>query len=166
MQNELKLERRAKRTWISLVVLLLGLQLVIGGFAIHIATGDRSTAIVPDYHNAALNWDSHQQRRDRLRQLDWKLNLEVAETPDGAGRRVVRVQVHDDQGNGVDDLNIDGTVFHHARARKIVPIQLESIGDGSYQQLLPIDASGLWEFEFEFDAAEQAATEKRIMEVR
>ena len=38
-KNNLTAERRAKRNWVSLVLVLLGLQLVIGGFAIRLATG-------------------------------------------------------------------------------------------------------------------------------
>ena len=78
----------------------------------------------------------------------------------------MRIQVLDDEDDGVEELSINGSAFHHAKARNVVPIQLQSVGDGYYQQLLPIDASGLWEFEFEFEAAEKTATEKRIMEVR
>lgn len=51
-------ERNSKRIWVSLVVLLLGLQIGIGAIAISLATSDPSVAVVPDYHEAALNWDT------------------------------------------------------------------------------------------------------------
>ncbi len=50
-------ERRARHFWVSLIVGLLGLQVAGGITAIFLSVGDPSMAIVPNYHQAALNWD-------------------------------------------------------------------------------------------------------------
>ena len=86
-QSEVRLERRAKYVWLTFVVLLLGLQLTIGGFAIRLATADRSAAIVPDYHNAALNWDEDRESRSRVQQSGWDFRWQLSDTADASGNR-------------------------------------------------------------------------------
>ena len=159
-------ERSALFTWVTLVVLLLGLQLTIGGIAITIATSDRSAAIVPDYHEAALSWDADRASRRRMKDLNWSFDYSISETEDLQGRRALQVWVKDSEGKGVDELPITVTLFHHALAKDAVTLEPESIGNGVYQCLAPVGKPGLWEFDFQFQALDEPARVKQTLEVR
>ena len=159
-------EHLAKRFWLSLVVLLLGLQLIIGFVAIRLATGDRSVAIVPDYHNAALNWDVEHASRTLSDRKGWALDIHVSEQADTTGKRAIRVSIIDQQGQSVDDLALKATAFHHARGNEAINFDLNPIGNGVYQALAPIGRRGIWELRLLFSIGEQSATLIRNVEVQ
>ena len=71
-------ERRAKRFWISLVLMLFAIQFTIGSVAIHYATSNPSMVVIPDYHEAALNWDAHQHLHTAANRLGWKIGIDVS----------------------------------------------------------------------------------------
>ncbi len=149
-----RIERNAKRFWVSLVVGLLGLQLTIGFVAIGLATGDPSVAVIPNYHNAALDWDVDRRATTAAKRMGWTVEIQVSDVSDGGGRRATSVSVHDDLGQPVDGLRIVGSVYHHARASNIERIDLPSVGDGRYLTLAPMQRPGLWQVEVFIDGAE------------
>lgn len=140
-------ERRAKRVWVSLVVVLLTLQVLIGGVAIYLSTGDRSVAIVPDYHNAALQWDRTKEARTAAARLGWKLDLLPSDVADQRGMRAIELRVHDQHGAGVESLRVAGRVYHHARAGEVKNIEFRSIGAGRYLTMAPTPYAGLWQID-------------------
>lgn len=144
MDNVQREERRAKRFWISLVVGLLGLQLVIGGFAVSVATSDQAPAVLPDYHQSALDWDSTQRTRAAIDQLGWEITVEPSDVVDAGGKRAVRLQVIDGSGSGVDGLKLDARAYHHARGHHVLEFSFESLGEGQYQAVEPMGHAGLW----------------------
>ncbi|MGB7328011.1 MAG: FixH family protein [Rubripirellula sp.] len=147
-------ERSARRFWVSLVVVLLGLQLVIGFVAIRLATGDPTVAVVPDYHNQALDWDVTQRAMTAANRLGWSVEIEASDVSDGNGFRATEVSVTDQSGNPVDNLRIVGSVYHHARASDIERFELPSVGKGRYLTLAPMARPGLWQVEIFIDGAE------------
>lgn len=159
-----KAERRAKRTWVSLVVGLLGLQIVLGAVAINLATTDRSVAIVPDYHNVALNWDKENASRTLAGRSGWNLQVDLSDTVDESGMRHVGVSVHDNDDQPVDELKLNAVAFHHARGDDTIEFSLQSIGDGRYQALVPASRAGVWQFSFSFSIGEQTARVIQIVE--
>ncbi|MEL6106784.1 MAG: FixH family protein [Planctomycetota bacterium] len=163
-RNRLQVDRRAKRTWLLLVVALLGLQLTIGGIAIALATSDPSAVVVPNYHQSALDWDSEQASRRLIDELGWTFEMELSEA--AGGDRWLHVHVQDVVGDPVDGLRIGLAAFHHARARNVIETQLDSIGKGRYQVLVPMSKAGHWELDFEIRLADRIARVKRTTEVR
>jgi len=153
--TELQAERRAKRFWVTLVVVLLGLQLVIGGISIHLATSDPTVAVIPDYHQASLNWDAAKAQRSAAERLGWKLRLSAAEIADENGFRAVELQVENATGEPVDELQVAGQLYRHARAGELTPIFLKSVGNGRYLTMAPMQASGLWQIEVTVDGASE-----------
>lgn len=159
-------ERRAKRSWLLLVTLLLGLQLTIGGIAIALATSDPSAAVVPNYHRAALDWDEEQASRRLLGKLGWTLEVHVSETPNEDGDRWLRARLRNEMDEPVDGIRIRVSAFHLARGNDVLEVALQSIGQGRYQALVPIVNAGQWQLDFELGLDDQVARVKQNMEVQ
>lgn len=164
IEAEILAERRAKRFWVSLVVLLLGLQLVIGFVAIRLSTGDNSVAVVPNYHQAALNWDETKNARLAAKRNGWTLTLTASDVADGRGMRAVELQVHDSGQQTVDALKVTGQVYHHALASDVKPIKFRSIGDGRYLTMAPMGRKGLWQVDISIEGAEELMTLSEVVE--
>ncbi len=80
-------ERRARHFWVSLIVGLLGLQVAGGITAIFLSVGDPSMAIVPNYHQAALNWDVTHRAHQLTQQLGWKIDPTIGVRDEASGAR-------------------------------------------------------------------------------
>ncbi|MEO1526765.1 MAG: FixH family protein [Planctomycetota bacterium] len=158
-------ERNSKRIWVSLVVLLLGLQIGIGAIAISLATSDPSVAVVPDYHEAALNWDTDKANRFRLETMGIELKLTLSDVADGRGQRALRASLVNDQAT-IPECTASVTAFHHSRAREVARFPMQSIGNGQFQCLIPMQRRGLWDLDFEFNFDETPARVRRTMEVQ
>lgn len=154
-ESELVAERRAKRFWVSLVLLLLTMQLAIGAVAIRLATGDRSVAVVPNYHQAALRWDDTKNARLAAKRNGWTLSLTVSDVADGRGMRAVVLHVLDSRQQIVDDLEVAGHVYHHALATEVKQIEFRSLGDGRYLTMAPMRRKGLWQVELSIEGSKE-----------
>ncbi len=149
-EEQIRAEKKAKWFWVSFVVFLLGSQLAIGGVAIHLATGDPSVAVIPDYYNEGLNWDNAQRQREALRQLGWKLRLDASEIVDGNGLRAIELLILDQTGKSVDRLDIVGRSYHRARASENIELSFRSVGEGRYVCLCPMEKPGLWQVDLQW----------------
>ena len=165
MTEEQLAEQKAKRFWVALVVLLLGLQVVIGVVAINLATGDSSAAVIPNYHNEALNWDATHKQRTALTRLGWNLTLVPSDVVDGQGGRVIRVEVSDEHDVGVDDLQISVDAYHHARGRDVAKFTMDPLNGGTYQAIAPMRQSGLWQLEIVFRHQDERIVVVRTIDV-
>jgi len=158
-------ERRAKRFWVSLVVMLLGIQLVIGGVAFHLATGDRTVAVVPNYHQAALHWDETKSARTAAQRNGWILELTVSDVADGRGMRAVELQVHHSEPLACDELRVSAIIYHHALALEVQSIDFRSVGNGRYLAMSPMGRAGLWQINLSIEGAEELMTLAEVVEV-
>ena len=149
MENESNkmAEKRAKRFWIALVVFLFIIQSTIMGSVMHLAIGDPSSAVVPDYHNRALNWDALRHTQEAAGRLGWDLGFKASDVVDGRGMRAIELRVVDAQGKAVDGLSVSGTLYHHARAGDVLQVSLPSAGEGRYIALAPASRPGQWQLE-------------------
>jgi nitrogen fixation protein FixH len=142
---------RSAWLWGSVVVAFLILQLVIGGLAFNLATGDPSVAVMPDYHERALNWDEEMARRQRSDQLGWRATLTwgavTANETGGSGREVV-VHVADTGGSAVTGGDASIQFFHHTRAGDVSTLTLQERASGEYVATLPMQKPGFWDIEF------------------
>ena len=165
-EEQKKAERKAKRFWVSFVMLLLGLQLAIGAVAINLATGDSSAAVIPDYHTAALNWDATHKKRTALARMGWELTVQPSEVVDESGRRAVRVEVTDGNRVGVEGLRLSAQAYHHAHGRNIESFDFQSLADGTYQAIAPMNQSGLWQLELSFERDDEQFSVMRMIELK
>ena len=165
-QEEIVNERRAKRFWVTFIVTLLGLQIAIGAVSIFLATGDKSVAVVPDYHRAAMNWDETKKERQAALLSGWTWRLSVSDVVDGRGMRAVELLVIDAEQSPIDQLRIAGRAYHHAEASATYSIAFQPAGNGRYITLVPMQRDGLWQFDLETAGASGPMTTSQTVEFR
>lgn len=139
--------RRAGLFWGSLVVGLLGIQVVVGVGAVILATGDPSVSVVPDYYDKALRWDDEKQSRADSEALGWQADISVPGGADRNGDRTVVVRLRDEEGTAIDGAAVIMSVYHHARASELQELELRGHGDGHYSGTARMPQGGLWQFE-------------------
>lgn len=143
-QNRLA-NRSAALRWGGFVVGLLSVQVLGGVFAIYLATGDPSVAVVPDYHEKALNWDEQIELQKQSAELNWNVQLNV--TPAEAGQSLV-MQIKDDDGGFVRIKSGSVQIYHHARAGAVLRVPVSSPGEPIVVKDC-FSRSGLWQIDMD-----------------
>ena len=144
-QEFARLERRARRFWVSLIVCFLGVQVIIGFVSVYLAVGDPSVAVIPNYHQSALDWDIKHRAQQLLQQLGWETTVSAG--PVVAGERVLELRLVGRSGHTVEQQQVTAKVFHHARGEEIFQLKLREQEAGVYEGLLPLTRAGLWQVE-------------------
>lgn len=155
-------ERRARRFWVSFIVALLGLQIVLGGISIYLAVGDPSVAIVPNYHQAALNWDSTRRAHQLFDRLGWDMRcrVEPVVVSGGEQRRAISIMIRDQHGKPISELNLNGLVFHHARGSEIFGLAWQEAAPGIYTSDTALVQSGLWQLDLQIEGEHGVARQR------
>ena len=168
MNDELDIARAGRRAawfWISLVVLFLTVQVAGGAFAIYLATGDPSVAIVPDYHTKAIAWDEELARRDASDRLQWRAVVQFADAADVTGGRLITVRLTHANGEPVLGASGAAKLYHHARAGTVQTVALTMQEAGIYVGRARIVREGLWQVELDLQrgAEEQFVSNETIV---
>ncbi len=157
-------ERNARRFWVSLIVGLLGIQVIIGVGSIYLSLGDPTVAVIPNYHQAALDWDVKHRAQETLRKLGWDVRVHVA--PIAGGTRTLRVNVLGDQTRAIAGLNIEAMCFHHARGSDVYRTRLTEVSPGEYAASTPLTKAGVWQIELSIEGDHGIAHESLEMNVQ
>lgn len=160
-----QLERRARRFWVSLVVGLLGLQVAVGGVSLYLSLGDPTVAVVPNYHQKALDWDATHRARQLTQQLGWNIQPVVGVVLPDSGQRLVRIGIRDRQGRVVEGLQLSAKVFHHARGATIYDMHFVETDPGYYEARVGLAAAGLWQIQLQMAGQHGLASEVRDLVV-
>jgi nitrogen fixation protein FixH len=163
LADHARLERKARRFWVSLIVGFLGLQVVIGFFSLYVAVGDPSAAVIPNYHQSALDWDVKQRAQQMLVQLGWEIS--VVATPVQNGERSLQVMILGKNGQRIEHLNVSGKVFHHARGEELHKLRLKETDPGLYIASIPLERRGLWQVELLLEGDHGIASQTTNIEV-
>ncbi len=140
---------RSAWLWSGFVTAFLILQLVIGGAAFYLATGDPSVAVLPDYHTRALHWDDEVQRRRQSDALGWQFSVDWSRSP------VASVTCVDPHGQPIDGGQGTVRYYHHARAGDVRDQPLAAGEAGQYQAELNLDRPGLWTVQWQLQRSDQ-----------
>ncbi len=121
----------------------MGLQVAGGVVAIILATGDESVAVVPNYHEKALNWDAEMAAQAASAALGWQ--CEVSQINKQTIPSGLRITLTDREGKPVLVQSGELRLYRHVRASDVreVPIPM-----GKFAMLeLPdcFNAVGLWQ---------------------
>lgn len=135
--------RRAAWRWGSLIVGLLGLQVLGGIMAIVLANGDDSVAVVPDYHQKALHWDDEVALQAASRALQW--NCQVSQIAEPAGRNGLQIMLADRLGKPIDVLAGELQIYRHARAGDVRRLPLPPGMLGRLELADCFGWDGLWQ---------------------
>lgn len=164
---DLKLaERNARRVWVSIVVGLLSLQVVAGITTVILATGDPTVAIIPDYHQSAVNWDTTRRARQLTEKLGLEIKPRISLVDDATGRRAVQVKVKDRDGASVPGLVVEAQVFHHANGSDVYRMMLNEVERGVYVAQTQLVQPGLWQLDLRIGGQHGIAADSREVLVR
>jgi nitrogen fixation protein FixH len=131
----------------------------------YLAVGDPSGAVVPQYHQAALNWDATHRASLASQRLGWTVQIVASDVADASGQRAIEITIHDRQGNAVDELQLVGKIYHHARAADVQTIDLPAVGDGRYLTVATMPRSGLWQIDVDIRGTGEQITEAATIEI-
>ena len=152
-----ELETVARWKWAGLIVGLLVLQVLMGGFAALLAVSDPAFAVVPNYHERAMHWDDVVAARQASAALGWKSRVAAADSADLFGKRSLTVSLQDAAGQPLADAQVHVQLWHHARPLDIQEITLlpDSAMPGHYTGEAIVRRQGLWEVELKADREDQ-----------
>ncbi len=145
------IERRARKFWVSIIFGLLGLQVVGGVLSVFLAVGDPSSAIVPNYHKSAINWDTTRRALQLPKQLGWQIKSTVTEYSETVKCRQMRVAITDEAGVGVAGLSVSASIFRHARGQEIHVLRLVEDSPGTYIGQVAISEAGAWQVDLKIE---------------
>ncbi|MEM9589508.1 MAG: FixH family protein [Planctomycetota bacterium] len=137
---------KAAYIWPGVVVALLGGHVVVCLVAVALATGDPSAAVEPDYYQRAVNWDSIQRAKRESAALGWTTTVEVSDTRDPLGKRMVTLKIVDREGQPVAGFNCELMLYHRARANNRETLMLTENEPGCYSSSATIRREGFWEY--------------------
>ncbi|TWU45232.1 FixH [Novipirellula aureliae] len=154
MKNE-KVSRESNRIanhkaalrWGGFVVALLTVQVLVGVYAIYLASGDPSVAALPNYYENALNWDEKVKAEAFSRELGWTLVLGAIEDGGTVG---LQGKLTDKDGSPVSIASGTIELYHHARASEIDQIRLKPSSEGTFGIVGCLPTDGLWQVNGKF----------------
>jgi len=144
-----ELETVARWKWAGLVVGLLVLQVLMGGFAALLAVSDPAFAVIPNYHDRSIHWDDVVAARQASAALGWKSQVVAADSADLFGKRRLTIRLENATGRPLSDAQVRLQLYHHARPLEIQDIVLspDVAVPGQYVGDAIIRRQGLWEVE-------------------
>ena len=129
--------------WPLLVVALLAIPVVAGGYLAYMATHDPTFAVEADYYRKAVAWDQTMAQERANAQLGWR----AAVTATAAGpKRDVAVALQDKAGANLADVKVHIDGFFLARSKDMQTADAQPGADGRYHALLDLPHGGLHEF--------------------
>ncbi len=142
--------------WPIGIVAILTATVGLNAWVYHVATDDPSLAILPDYYQKAVDWDSTLAQRRVNLALGWRLSptLGAFTMRDGAP---LQVALTDASGTPIPDATIRVAAFFNARADDIVDATLGRDSAG-YSGRLPVTHRGVWELQFDVTRGRQRFT--------
>ncbi len=164
--DEMKvLERRARRFWVSVIVGFLGLQVLIGVASIVLAFSDPTVAVIPHYHQSALDWDVTHRSRQLAEQLGWSIDYNVVPS-DQLGQRSLIVTILDREHRPLSGLNVSAKLYRHARGGEVDQFKLKAVAAGNFQADTRLNERGLWQIELVIEGDHGIASLSRELEVK
>lgn len=116
--------------WPALVVALLALPVVFGGWLVREATRDSSLQAEGDYYRRALDWDRQQANR---RRLGWQVQAPPMPVVGGPWR----LQLRDADGRPLRGAVVSGQLVHLSMNAMPVCMRATETTPGSYVVTLP-----------------------------
>ncbi|MBV1862734.1 MAG: FixH family protein [Nannocystaceae bacterium] len=129
-------ERRARRFWISFILMFFAGQGVLWTFALDKVIGDPSHAVVEEYDDYENRWEASQAERSLNAALGWQAQL-------SADHEHLVVKLTDARGRPVD-AEVTARVFHKARASEKHEAVFTRTEPGLLVSELDLERSGRW----------------------
>ena len=137
--------RRSAFRWGGFVVAFLALQLILGFSALVLSKSDPSVAVIPDYYQKSLDWDTMKALQAESDRLGWQ--VEVTATQD----HQLEISLSDEKGVPIKIAGANLSLYRHARAADVKSRTLapHEIRDGHLSVAGVFSHHGLWQIELE-----------------
>ena len=145
IENDESAETLARWKWGGVILGFLGLQILLSGVAVFLATSDPSNVIVEGYYEQAISWDQQRERQAVSDALGWTTRLDLGKPQGLMGERLLTIQLAGPDGKPVSGCQMSGEIFHHARGGDVFKLRFKEQGPGNYTAVAPLQRSGLWE---------------------
>ncbi len=144
-----KLERRSWFMWTGLIAAFFVVQFSMSAVAIVLATGDPTHAVIPNYHQQALDHDKVLAARQASDKLGWKWNISVDDLQSKLAKRGFTIQLKDAQGKAIESAEVAVELCHHARGNQIQKIRLTPVPQqpGMYHGEAILGRPGVWQID-------------------
>ncbi|MGN6544778.1 MAG: FixH family protein [Aureliella sp.] len=164
-RRAVRAERHACVTWCSLILLMLGGSVGMWIYAAVLAVSDPSMAVVPDYHEKALEWDKHLAAERATHALGWTIAYVPGPAADASGERELTVFVRDSQAQPVSGAAGHLRLYHHARAGAAVTVELAEKEPGTYVCQVAMPRAGFWQMELALDRGDEHFEAESVYEL-
>jgi len=136
------LRRPSGRLWPWFVASLLVATAAAQGIMLYAATHDPTFAVVPDYYDRAVAWDSTRAVEEASMALGWRPTL----TLDAAGpSTALRVAIADSTGAPVTGAAVRAELVSNLDAAHPLTLALDDDGGGRYAIKAPALRRGIWD---------------------
>ncbi len=133
-----------------MIILLLGGSVGMWIYAAFLAVSDPSMAVVPDYHEKALQWDKHLEVARVSKAIGWTIAV-VPGAQSANGERELTFFVRDRDARPVAGASGHVRLYHHARGKEVHTSELSEKEPGTYVLSAPMPRLGIWQLEVVLD---------------
>lgn len=144
-------ERLAMLRWTAIIIGFLGGGVGMWIYAAILAVSDPSMAVVPDYHEKALQWDKQVKINADSRALGWTVHPVAGPLDSTNGKRVLTLFLRDAQSAPIVGAVGELRLYHHARAGQAQTVSLKETAPGSYEATVDMQRTGTWQLEVKLD---------------
>lgn len=146
---EQKSERRARRVWGGLIADFFVIQFSMSIVAIVLATSDPTHAVIPNYHQQAMEHDKVLSERQASERLGWKWTVALDTTTATATRNCFTIHLRNGQGDPVEGAQVTVELWHHARGNQRQRVRLIPVVNqpGHYRGEAHLGRTGVWQIE-------------------
>ncbi|MHB8916303.1 MAG: FixH family protein [Thiobacillus sp.] len=164
-RRAVRAERHACVAWCSLILLMLGGSVGMWIYAAVLAVSDPSMAVVPDYHEKALQWDKHLAVERATHALGWTIAYVPGPATDSSGQRTLTIFVRDREAQAVSGASGHLRLYHHARAGAAVTVSLSESEPGTYVCQVAMPRNGFWQMELALDRGDEYFESQSVYEL-
>lgn len=142
-------ERRSKYLWLAIILGLFVVQFTMSGVAIVLANSDPTHAVIPNYHQQALEYDKVLNARHISERLGWKWTITLDSLRTTSGKRGLILELQDAESKPLEQAEIDLSLCHHARGNQVQKVHLTPMPDqpGKYRGDAVLQRTGVWQID-------------------
>lgn len=149
IELEQQSERRARLMWGGLIAGFFVVQFSMSMVAIVLATSDPTHAVIPNYHQQAMEHDKILSERQASERLGWKWKVYL-ETPSSSSPvHSFTVEIKNAQDRPVEMAQVSVELWHHARGNQRQQVRLTPVGHqtGLYRGQARLGRTGVWQID-------------------
>ena len=139
--------------WPLLIAAFLLMSVGISLTALLLAGSDGGAQVIDDYYQKGVQWEETAAQLAASEALGWTVELTVSQQQEVPGLRQLNVSIVDREGHGVSGLRGTVRIFRPQNVKAVSEMPVLPVPDqvGGYQQMVPINTEGIWDFELRLE---------------